>query len=119
MTENLVSRHVHLRGVVRPGAERQVAFLFVERVVSDVDLTHGLEDSARLPAQRAVRAQHRLEFIVALVDRLRSGGKMETSAKTGHVECQRCSGIDIQLNARVIKRALTYVYTVLYAAGIE
>lgn len=44
---------------------------------------------------------------------------METSAKTGHVECQRCSGIDIQLNARVIKRALTYVYTVLYAAGIE
>ena len=45
------SRHVHLGRVVGPGAERQVTLLLVERVVGDVDLTHRLEDAARLPAQ--------------------------------------------------------------------
>ena len=64
-------RQVHLGRVVRPGAERQVALLLVERVVGDVDLTHGAEHAARLPAQRAVRLEHDEELVVRLVDRLR------------------------------------------------
>ena len=40
-------RQVHLGGVVRPGAERQLAALLVERVERYVDLAHCLEDAYR------------------------------------------------------------------------
>ena len=58
---------VHVGRPVRPGAEDERTELVVERVVSDVDLTHGLEGTARLPSDGAVVTEDGPEVAVALV----------------------------------------------------
>ena len=58
----LVRAQVHLGGVIAPRTEHQVALLLVKRVVRDVYLAHGLENSARLPSYRPLRLDHTLEL---------------------------------------------------------
>ena len=65
-------RQVHLRRVVGPRSEHQVTDLLVEWVVGDVDVAHGLEDAAGLPADRSVRFDCRLELRVLAVYALSS-----------------------------------------------
>ena len=60
-------RHVHLRDVVAPRAEHQLAALHVERVVGDVDLALRLEHAARLPVHMTAAQDDRPELAVLAV----------------------------------------------------
>ena len=68
------SREVHLGGVVRPGAEDQLTMLGIEWVVCDIDATHCLEHTTRLPPNRAVGPQGSLELLVFAIYTLGSDG---------------------------------------------
>ena len=63
---------VHLASVIRPGAELKVTALVVEREVSDVNVTDGLEDAARLPVYDALVGDDRAKLGVVTVDLLSS-----------------------------------------------
>lgn len=72
-----VRRQVHLRRVVGPGPEDQLTYLLIERVVGDVDVAHGLEDAAWLPANGSVRSDCCLELRVLAVDALGSAQNIQ------------------------------------------
>ena len=72
-----ILRQVHLRGVVTPCTEHQVAALLVKWVVRDVDLAHGFEDTTWLPVYAAIGVQYGLELTVVLVYSLGPGGGKE------------------------------------------
>ena len=69
---------VHLCSVVAPRSEREFAGLVVERVVRDINLTHRLEHTARLPVNLSRVLDYCSELVVLLVDVLRSEGKTAT-----------------------------------------
>ena len=52
-----------------------LAALFVERIVRDVDLTHGFEDSPRLPVDLPIRLNYRPELTVVTIDTISTAGK--------------------------------------------
>ena len=58
---------VHFGGVVAPSSELEVAVLFVEGVVRDVNLTNSLEHSSRLPMHTPTAVNDRPELTVVAV----------------------------------------------------
>ena len=63
---------VHLRRVVRPGAEYQVTLLLIKRIIRDVNLAHSLKHPSRLPPDLTTRVDISLEVMVVAVYALRS-----------------------------------------------